>query len=395
MIIIIQKGFKYRIYPNQSQQDLLAIQFGHSRFVYNHFLNIKQELYKSTGEGLSYFDTTALLVELKCQENTKWLKQAGSQVLQQSLKNLDTAYKNFFRRKYGYPKFKSKYDKQSIRYPQKYKIKNNKTYLPKVGWVKTKFHRSLAGIVKNVTVSKTKSVKYFASFLCELEIVSSPNGLTAVGIDVGIKDFATLSTGEKIPNPKYYKKSEKKLAKLQRRLSRTKKGSKNRIKAKLKVARCHEIISNQRKDFLHKLSYRLTKEFGTICLEDLNVKGMVKNRKLSKAISDVGWSKFKEFLKYKSVWYGSEIKEVDRFFPSSKTCNNCSTINKDLVLSDRNWTCKACGEELDRDINAAINILNKCIITAGTAGIEACGESVSPKFIYRLKQFSVKQEASS
>jgi len=226
-----------------------------------------------------------------------------------------------------------------------------------------------------------------------LEILSSPNGLTAVGIDVGIKDFATLSTGEKISNPTYFKTSEKKLAKLQRNLSKKKKGSINRNKARLKVARCHEHISNQRKDFLHKISYRLTNEFGTICLEDLNVKGMVKNRKLSKAISDVGWGMFKEFLKYKTTWYGSNIKEVDRFFPSSKTCNKCGSINKNLVLSDRTWTCSKCKTMLDRDINAAINILNEC--TAGTAGSQACGEDVRPTFIYKLRQTSVKQEAPS
>jgi len=389
--MIIQKGFKYRIYPNQGQQGILAIQFGHSRFVYNHFLQVKQNLYKLTKESLSYYDTTALLVELK--KEFEWLKQAGSQVLQQSLKNLNSSYTNFFKKRAGFPKFKSKYNKQSIRYPQGYKINNNKTYLPKVGWVKTKFHRLLEGTIKSVTISKTKSGNYYVSFLCELEILPSPNGLTAVGIDVGIKDFATLSTGEKISNPKYYYKSENKLAKLQRNLSRKKKGSINRNKARLKVARCHEHISNQRKDFLHKISYRLTNDFGIICLENLNVKGMVKNRKLSKAISDVGWSMFKTFLKYKSVWFGSDIKEVDRFFPSSKTCNVCGSINKNLVLSDRTWTCSNCKTILDRDINAAINILNEC--TAGTAESQACGESVSPKFIYKLKQFSVKQEAPS
>jgi len=389
--MIIQKGFKYRIYPNQFQQGILAVQFGHSRFVYNHFLQVKQNLYKSTKESLSYYDTTALLVELK--KEFEWLKQAGSQVLQQSLKNLNSGYTNFFKKIAGFPKFKSKYNKQSIRYPQGYKIENNKTYLPKVGWVKTKFHRLLEGTIKSVTVSKTKSGNYYASFLCELEILPSPNGFLPVGIDVGIKDFATLSTGEKISNPKYFKTSENKLAKLQRNLSKKKKGSINRNKARLNVAKIHEHISNQRKDFLHKLSHRLTKEYGLICLEDLNVKGMVKNRKLSKAISDVGWSMFKTFLKYKSVWYGSNIKEVDRFFPSSKTCSNCGNINKNLVLSDRSWTCSKCKTILDRDINASINILNEC--TAGTAGSQACGESVSPKFIYKLKQFSVKQEAPS
>jgi len=387
--MIIQKGFKYRIYPNSIQQGLLAIQFGHSRFIYNYFLQVKQDFYKETKKSLNYYDTASLLVELK--KEKKWLKQAGSQVLQHSLKNLDIAYNNFFKKKTRFPKFKSKYNKQSIKYPQHYKIENNKTYLPKVGWVKTKFHRLVEGTLKSVTVSKTKSGNYYASFLCELEILSYPNKLTAIGIDVGIKDFATLSTGEKINNPKYYKKSEKKLAKLQRNLARKKKGSINRNNARGEVARIHEHISNQRKDFLHKLSHKLTKKYGLICLEDLNVKGMVKNRKLSKAISDVGWSMFKTFLKYKATWYGSDIKEVDRFFPSSKTCNVCGSINKNLVLSDRTWTCSKCKTILDRDINASINILNEC--TAGTAGSQACGEDVRPTFIYKLRQTSMKQEA--
>ena len=386
---MIRKAFKYRIYPNKEQQESLAVQFGHARYVFNHFLNARQLHYKETGKGLGYCDNALSLTLLK--KELVWLKDAGSQVLQQSLKNLDVAFNNFFKKRARYPKFKSKYNKQSILYPQGYKILNSTIYLPKVGLVKVRFHRAVEGNTKSVTVSKTKSGNYYISIACEVELSVKPNGLPPVGIDVGLKDFAVLSTGERISNPRYYRESEKRLARLQKSLSKKKKGSNNRTKARIKVARFHEHTTNQRKDFLHKVSYWLTTTYGLICMEDLNVRGMVKNHCLAKAISDVGWSMFKTFVKYKSEWYGSEVKEVDRFYPSSKTCSVCGSINKDLTLSIRQWTCSTCSTELDRDINAAINILKQC--TAGTAGSKACGEDVRPKTVYSLRQTSMKQEA--
>jgi putative transposase len=387
--MIFLKAFKYRLYPNQEQQEKLAVQFGHSRFVYNNALNARKEHFKETGKGLSYSATAKMLPNMK--RELEWLKEADSQVLQQKLKDLDRAYVNFFQGRAAYPRFKSKFGNQSVRYPQRFKLEGNKLYLPKVGKVKIVLHRNIEGVAKNVTISKTKSGKYFASIQCEVEIFEYDNDLPPVGADLGIKDFAILSTGEKVAHPSCLRKSEKKLTKLQRKLSKKKKGSVNRGKMRLKVARLHEKIANQRKDFLDKLSYRLTTSHGAIGLENLNVKGMVKNHCLAKSISDSGWSMFGKQCEYKAVVNGSSVHRVDRFFPSSKKCNVCGTINSELKLHHRFWTCKNCGTEHDRDVNAAINIEKVC--TAGVAGSQACGEDVSLNIFHDVKQTSTKQEA--
>lgn len=387
-----RKAFKYRISPNQEQQSALAVQFGCSRFVYNAALSQRKAHFFEHGQGLGYNDTAYMLKVIK--PLLPWLKEADSQVLQQSLKDLDRAYQNYFRmvkegtlprpkpgqnpRKDGmppgYPKYHSKHDIQSIRYPQRFKVDDSRIYLPKVGWVKAIFHRPIEGEMKSVTVSKTKTGKYFVSILCEVEIAEPQPRNGQVGIDLGLKDFVTLSTGEKVQTPKYLRKSERRLKIRQRRLSRKQKGSNNRGKARLVVALQHERVTNQRRDFHHKLSHDLVSRFGLIAFEDLNVKGMVQNHSLAKSIQDAGWSQFVSFCEYKANWTGGWIEKRDRFFPSSKLCSACGQVNHSLKLSDREWICLGCGTVHDRDHNAATNILNGS--TLGARETHALGDTI-------------------
>lgn len=390
--MLIQKAFKYRIYPSQAEQAALAIQFGHARFVYNMALAARKSHYFEHNQGLNCNDTAFMLTVIK--QFVPWLKEADSQVLQQSLKDLDRAYINYFAmvkngtlpkpqpgqkpRKdgmpLGYPTFKSKYDPQSIRYPQRFKVSGSRIYLPKVGLVRVVFHRPVEGKMKSCTVSQTKTGKYFVSILCEVESQDPVSLSGTVGIDLGLKHFAVLSTGEKIDHPQYLRKSERRLKRLQRRLSRTRKGSKGREKARLLVARQHERIANQRKDFLHQTSRYIVNEFGHIKIENLNVCGMLKNHHLAKSISDSGWGMFGGFLDYKSKWGGGVTERIDRFFPSSRTCSVCGWVNQDLQLHHRFWTCGGCGTQHDRDYNAAINI--EQFPTAGMAGSYAGGQPI-------------------
>lgn len=376
--MIVHRAFRYRIYPNKAQQAALAVQFGHARYVFNWGLATRKEHYEKHGKGLSYADTTALLRDLKRTEDHSWLRDADAQVLQQKLKDLDSAYKNFFKQRAKYPRFKSKHEQQSIRYPQRFVFNGNRIYLPKVGWVKAVFHRNMEGTPKNVTVSRTKSGEFYASVQCEMEVeLPDHNGKPAVGVDVGLKHFAVLSTGERVEHPQYLRRAERKLKRLQRRLSRKKKGSANRDKARIAVARQHRRVARQRKDFLDKLSYRLVNEHGVVRLEDLNVRGMVKNHSLAKSISDSGWGEFRRMCEYKAPWHGSGVEKTGRFFPSSKTCHVCGLVNEGLKLHHRFWTCAGCGSEHDRDHNAAINI--ELAPTAGVAGSNACGDRVRRK----------------
>lgn len=387
----IKKAFKYRLKPNKAQQAALATQFGHARFVYNWGLGRRKEYYRETGKGLTYNGLAGQLKPLKNDPETAWLKEADSQTLQQKLKDLDRAYVNFFEGRAKYPKFKSKKARQSIRYPQRFKVEGNKVYLPKVGWVRVILHRPIEGEMKNATVSKTKSGKYFVSIQCEVEIDEPAYEGGHVGIDLGLKDFATLSTGEKIGSPKHLRQAEKKLARAQRRLSRKVKGSANWDKQRIKVARLYEKIVNQRKDFHHKLSKRLVTENRIITLENLNVSGMLRNHSLAKSISDAGWSQFANFSEYKGRWYGCHTEKIDRFFASSKTCNACGAVNQELTLSDRTWVCQSCGVIHDRDENAAINIRNQS--TVGATETNACGDCVRLGPAFASEQRSVKQEA--
>lgn len=394
--MITNKAFKFRIYPTQEQEEQLASQFGAGRFVYNHFLRQRIDFYaQHKGEkkqGLNYFDTSRLLTELKQQPEFEWLKESNSQSLQMSLRHLDVAYNNFFNKRGQFPKFKSKRAKQAFTVPQHFSldVEHKRLSIPKMGEIKIVPHRPIEGVIKSVTVSKTPSGKYFASLLCEVEIkIPKPKNQNEIGIDLGLKSFVVTSSGEQVDAPKFFRKPEVKLAKLQRRLSRKKDGSNRRARARLKVARCNEKVANQRNDFLHKLSRKLVDENQAIYVEDLNVKGMTANHCLAKSVSDAGWSEFVRQLGYKSEWNGGKLVKIDRFFPSSKTCNSCGRINQELKLSEREWACQGCGEIVDRDLNAAKNILTFGR-TAGQAGTQRAGRQQ----VRKLRRGTAKKPTS-
>jgi len=331
--MIIRKAFRYRIYLTAEQEQALAVQFGHARFIWNWALALRKTTYQEIGKGIGYYELKRRSTALKYQAGTEWLQEADSQVLQAKIEDLEKAYKNFFAKRAKFPRFKSKRDGQSIRYPQRFKFYENFTYLPKVGWVKTKFHRRLEGRPKNVTISKTKTGKYFVSVQCEVAVIEQPARGGEIGIDLGIKSFLATSEGWKRDNPRHLQQAEKRVKRLQRQVSRRIKGSAGRERARILLARQHEKVANRRVDFLHKLSTRLVGSYGLIGMEDLNVRGMVKNRRLAKAISTTGWGAFRLMLEYKGEWYGSYVHKVDRFFPSSKTCNHCEYVLDELPLS--------------------------------------------------------------
>lgn len=384
ILYMIHKAFKYRIYPNKEQEELILKHMGSSRWIYNYALNKKISSYQQTGKGLSRFDIQKDLPELKKQDETSWLKEINSQTLQASLENMDKAFTKFFKDKKGFPKFKSKKNnRQSFNIPQNTTIDfyNKKVKLPKFKTeIKVKIDRVFDGKIKTSTISKTPTNKYFISILVELENELPKkrpiDEKQAIGVDLGIKTFATLSNGMGIDNPKHLKKSLKKLKKQQKKVSKKVKGSNNRKKDVKKLAIIYEKITNKRLDFLHKVSHYLVANFDTLCMETLKSSNMMKNHKLAQSLSDVSISKFNEMINYKSEWYGCNILRIGQFEPSSKMCS-CGVINKELKLSQRVWTCNSCNTTHDRDVLAANNIKRFAFTknnTSGTEEIYACGD---------------------
>lgn len=376
----IKRAYKFRFYPNPEQIEQLAQTFGCSRFVYNHMLRLRTDAWYERQERIGYHETSKLLTELKKQPEYEWLKEVSSVPVQQSLQHLQNAFTNFFAKRAGYPSFKSKHGKQSATYVATgFKWDGKSLTLAKMKEpLAIRFSRTIpkAAKVTTVTVSKDTAGRYFVSMLCDDAVAALPEETGRIGIDLGLTHFAILSTGEKIEAPNVFRRDEKKLAKLQRRLAKKQKGSKNRAKAKLKVARIHAKIADTRRDFTHKLSTRLIRENQTIAVETLAVKNMVKNGTLAKSISDAGWSDFVRQLEYKAKWYGRTLVGIDKWYPSSKRCSVCGFVVSKMPLSVREWTCPECGAVHDRDINAACNIL-----AAGLAA-SALGESVNPTQAY-------------
>ena len=365
----IYKTYKYRMYPDKEQESVLARYFGSVRFVYNYFLAERKRQYEEYGKSDDFYAQAKALTLLKKKEDFAWLKEINSQTLQFSLRCLETAYSNFFSGRAKFPKFKTKKRGGSFNVPQSCSIKDGKIYIPKFKQgIKIKEHRAFQGNVRNMTISVTPSGKYYVSILSEVDHKPSRKTNKKVGIDSGIKDFIVTSDGVRYSSNKFIKCYTMKLTKAQKCLSRKHAGSGEWHRMRLRVARIHEKIHNCRMDKLHKISTDLVRNYDVICCENLNVKGMQRNHRLAQSIVDASWYTFLNLLSYKCDWNGKQLVKIDRFQPSSKTCCYCGYVKKDLSLKDRNWKCPHCGNMIDRDFNASINILNEGIrnISAGT-----------------------------
>ncbi len=358
-IMKTKRAYRYRFYPNQEQRIQLAQTFGCTRFVYNWALRLRTDAYYQHQQKMSYKETSNHLTQLKKNPDLSWLKDVTAVPLQQALRHLNTAFLNFFAGRAKYPKFKKKRNKQSATYASNaFKWDKEKLTLAKMkSPLKIRWHRHFVGVPTTVTVSKDSANRYFVSFSVEAEIEHLPKNSEQVAIDLGITDVIVSSKGFSSGNPKYYKKYQKKLAKLQKRLAKKQKGSKNRDKARLKVAKLHAKIADCRKDFLNKLTIQLIRENQVVITESLAVKNMSKNRKLAKAIADAAWGELIRQLDYKASWYGRQLVQVDRFFPSSKRCYVCGHILDKLPLDIREWDCPSCDAHNLRDYNAALNLL--------------------------------------
>jgi len=384
------RGYKYRIYPTACQEEILRKTVGSCRFVYNWALAQRREAWVTSKKSVSYNATSKGLTELKESPEKSWLNDVSSVCLQQSLRNLDCAFNSFFRKKSAYPSFKSRKNGGSARFMDNaFQIKGDGLFLAKIKTpIVIKWSRQLSSTPNSCTISQNAAGQWFALFLCEEEIQHLPPTTNKVGVDVGIESFCTLSDGQKFSQPKKIKRLRKKLARLQRLHSRKQKSSRNREKARLKIARLHQHVKNVRTDFLHKLSTKLVHENQVIALEDLVVSNMIKNRHLARAISEQGWRDFRRMLEYKAEWYGRELLIVDRFYPSSKTCSCCGA-KASFGLETRTWTCGACGASHDRDVNAAKNIL-----AAGQA-VSDCGVDGRPTKNYVLRGRTLRSSKPS
>lgn len=383
-------AYKFRFYPTPAQLQQLEIEFGHGRFVWNHCLDMRQKVYKRRGESLNYASLGRRIAALKKTKRYSWLKECTAGVLTQKLIDLDTAYTNFFKHGAKFPRFKKKLHAQTVRY-QLDQRNTHSTYkagellkLPKLGALNVKWSRIPGGSPKMATVSKTASGKYFVSFSCAVEQPALPKTGQTVGLDMGIKDVIVTSDGYYSGAPKFTYQHQKRLRKASRDLSRKTKDSKRWHEQRIAVARVHERIANSRLDFLHKETTRLIKGYDHIIIEDLNVSGMVKNRCLAKAVSDVGMFELRRQLEYKAKWYGKEVTVIDRWFPSTKICSGCGQIH-DMKLPDRTMSCD-CGLTIDRDLNAAINIKAAGIVVRG---VESAGLK------HRAKLSTVKRKSKS
>jgi len=395
---VIKKAYKFELLPDVEQKTLLDKHFGCNRVVFNFFLNQRKEEYLKGNKGINYYTQAKDLTELKKNENYIWLKEVNSQSLQHSLRHLDTAYINFFKKTAKFPRFKSRKDKNSFTVPQFVELKDNYVQIPKFKTgIKVNMKKITITNIQHCTISKTPVGKYYISFLCEVEYNPIQKTNKSVGIDLGLKDFVITSDEIKFENHKYTIKYQKKLKREQQHLSRKVKGSSNRNKERLKVAKIHEKITNSRNDMLHKVSTNLIRNYDIICCEDLNILGMLQNDKLSKAISDVSWGKFLTYLQYKCDWNDKQLVKISRWFPSSKTCSDCGYILQDLPLSVREWICPNCGKIHDRDFNAAKNIKTEGLnllssgtgeYTYGDGGYEVC-EVGKKKGISSLKPLNL------
>ena len=394
----IEIGYKFRIYPTEEQKAFFEKHFGCVRFIYNYLLNLRMEAYRKDKTNISGYEAKKYIAKLKKQEEYKWLSEVNSQSLQEAAIDLSKAYKRFFKKLAAYPGFKKKTSGQKFKIPQHFYL-TEKGYLkvPKLkSGIKVNVHRKIEGAINHITISKTPAGKYFASFNCRVaknRVFKKKDSKTdKIGIDLGIRSFIVTDKGEKIKAPAFLRLLERRLKTSQRSLSRKEKFSSNFYKQRKKIAIIHEKISNQRLDFLHKLSFKITDENQIIYLEDLNVKGMIKNRHLSKSISDAGWGELTRQLKYKSKWRDKELIQIGRFEASSKICNVCGYKNEDLKLHQRKWLCQECKTIHDRDINAAKNILK---LGQDMSKVKPVEKSTAVFSLKRRQVGSVKQEPLS
>lgn len=375
----LRKTYRFRLEPNHAQEQGLYRLAGARRFVWNWALARRKEHYQTTGKGLTYRDQAAELTTLKRQPQTEWLCESDAQLLQQSLRDLDRAFRNFFEQRTRFPQFKNrKKGHLSFRIPQRVKVEGGKVYCPKVGGIRLRQSQPIEGDTKSATFKRDATGKWFVTLMAEFEMPDVPLSplQNPIGIDMGLKDFATLSDGTRVPVPQFFRKAERRLKRAQRKLSRRKKGSKRREKTKRRVARIHRRVAHQRGDFLHKLTTSLVRRFDGICIENLCVNGMAKTKRLGKSVLDAAFGEFRRQLEYKAVWNRRHLVTVSRWFPSSRRCFNCGSIHDALTLNDREWMCQVCGCWHDRDLNAARNVLKEGLVILAVGHTERVANSV-------------------